>query len=572
MVRLPQFAIIAGCIAAFGACGAPAANSRTSPMPVGSTSATVRQTDLSARERARHALNRLAYGPRPGDVDTVVAMGVERWIARQLDAESIPEHGLGQLDALTSQTRSTTDLVADYPTQVEVQRFLRLKGPNGQTFEPTPGIDSAFLRRVQMRQASLNAQVYPAKIIRAISSDRQLLEVMTNFWENHFNVYSGKAIPWSLNQYDREVIRPRALGKFKDLLLAVAKSPEMMFYLDNWESAVDSLHANGDERMVARHRLASPDSETRAFARLSHRRPSGNGLNENYARELMELHTLGVDGGYSQQDVVNVARAFTGWTIDTPLLGAAFVFRPEVHDADEKVVLGHTLAAARGIEDGEEVLKILAASPTTARFVTTKLARHFIADDPPPSVVQRCSQAYLKTDGDIRETLRCIVTGPEFFSRAAYGAKVKTPFELVASTVRAVGGSADTTQRLPQQAARLGQPIFGRSTPDGWPDRGEDWLNSGAVLNRINFALSVAAGGVPWSRPADWPFAPALRNAPRDQQARLVARELLGDDVSPETIQAIESGTNKTQTASSNLVGLASVVGLALGSPEFQHR
>jgi uncharacterized protein (DUF1800 family) len=505
-------------------------------------------------------------------VDAVVAMGVDKWIARQLDPESIPENGLGPLNALPSQTRSVADLVADYPTQLEVNRLLRGKGPNGQVMEPPPGVDTALLRRVQMRQGQLNSEVYPAKMIRAISSDRQLLEVMTNFWENHFSVYSGKAIPWALNQYDREVIRPHALGKFRDLLVAVARSPEMLFYLDNWESTVDSSHANAEEREVVLHRLASRDSEVRAFARLPHRRFGLNGVNENYARELMELHTLGVDGGYTQQDVVNVARAFTGWTVDTPTLGAKFVFRPESHDADEKIVLGHALAPGRGVEDGEEVLKILAASPATARFITTKLARHFISDDPPASVVDRCSRTYLGTDGDIRETLRCIVTGPEFFSAAAYGAKVKTPFELVASAIRAVGGTPDTTQRLPQQTARLGQPIFGRSTPDGWPDRGEDWLNSGAVLNRINFGLAVASGAFPGSRPSDWAFMAAVRTASREQQARFVARELLGDDVSPETIQALESGAVNGPGPSANLGGVAGVVGLALGSPEFQRR
>jgi uncharacterized protein (DUF1800 family) len=571
MIRLCQLVVVVGSVViTLDACGSAGTGTRSMPSPTAPTAApaaALRRQDLTPRERARHALNRLAFGPRPGDVDAVVRMGLDTWIARQLDVESIPEHGLGQLDALESQTRPTADLVADYPTQLEISRYLRMKGPNGQLLPPPPGVDSALLRRVQTRQGRLNSQIFPAKMIRAISSDRQLLEVMTNFWENHFNVYTGKAVPWSLNQYDREVIRPHAMGKFRDLLLAVARSPEMMFYLDNWESVVDSLHANADERAVVLHRLASSDSETRAFARLPHRRFGLNGLNENYARELMELHTLGVDGGYSQRDVVDVARAFTGWTIDTPTLGAKFLFRPEAHDADEKTVLGHALAAGRGIEDGEEVLKILAASPATARFITTKLARHFIADDPPSSVVDRCSRVYLRSDGDIRETMRCIVTGPEFFSRTAYAAKVKTPFELVASTVRAMGGMGDTTQRLPQQAARLGQPMFGRSTPDGWPDRGEEWLNSGAVLNRINFALSVAAGAIPGSRPADWPLAASLRGAPRDVQARVVARELLGDDVSPETIQALENGT-----AANHLAGLAGILGLALGAPEFQHR
>ena len=258
--------------------------------------------------------------------------------------------------------------------------------------------------------------------------------------------------------------------------------------------------------------------------------------------------------------------------MDSPTPGAKFVFRPELHDADAKVVLGHALPAGRGIEDGEEVLRILAASPATARFVTTKLARHFIADNPPASVIDRCAKTFLSSDGDIRETMRCIVTGPEFFSPSALHAKVKTPFELVVSTARAVGGEGDTTQRLSQQMARLGQPMFGRQTPDGWPDRGEEWLNSGAVLNRINFALSVAGGQLPGMRPVDWPFAASLRNAARDEQVRAIVRDMLGDDISSETIAALENGTARGTNPNVSLQGLAGVVGLALGSPEFQRR
>lgn len=551
------------------ACGSSTGGSRMAPEP---SQAGARSATLNARERARHALNRLAFGPRPGEVDAVAATGVDRWIARQLDADAIPDNLAARLSVLESQTKSASDLVADHPTQLEVQRFMRGKLPNGQPVDPPPGIDSAFLRKVQMRQAQLNAEVYGAKTMRAIASDRQLLEVMTNFWENHFSVYNGKTIPYALNQYDREVIRPRALGKFKDLLVAVAKSPAMLFYLDNYQSGVDSVHSSVDEYPVTARRLASSDPETRAFAQLPHRRFGIAGLNENYARELMELHTLGVDGGYSQQDVINVARAFTGWTMDSPAPGAKFLFRPELHDADAKVVLGHALPAGRGIDDGEEVLRILAASPATARFVTTKLARHFIADNPPASVVDRCAKTFLSSDGDIRETMRCIVTGPEFFSPSALHAKVKTPFELVVSTARAVGGDGDTTQRLSQQMTRLSQPMFGRQTPDGWPDRGEEWLSSGAVLNRINFALSVAGGQLPGMRPVDWPFSASLRNAPRDQQVRAIVHDMLGDDISPETISALENGTARGTNSNVSLQGLAGVVGLALGSPEFQRR
>jgi uncharacterized protein (DUF1800 family) len=301
-------------------------------------------------------------------------------------------------------------------------------------------------------------------------------------------------------------------------------------------------------------------------------------VNENYARELMELHTLGVDGGYTQTDVQEVARALTGWTIDAPNLGGDFTFRPELHDAAEKVVLGHVLPAGRGIEDGEDVLDILARAPATARFITTKLARRFVSDDPPPALIDRCASAFSKSDGDIRTTVRCIVTSPEFFSRDAYRAKVKTPFELVASTLRALGAPPDTTPRSAQIVAQLGQPIFGRPTPDGWPDRGDAWMNSGAILNRINFGLRAAAGQLPGVRLASWAEAARLRPLPPDRQVSGVIDALLGGDASLETQQALASGENPLLAANANrpagpqLTGLASIVGLALGSPEFQRR
>ena len=219
------------------------------------------------------------------------------------------------------------------------------------------------------------------------------------------------------------------------------------------------------------------------------------GLNENYARELMELHTLGVDGGYTQKDVQEVARALTGWTFNRQ--SGEFLFNPAIHDAGEKTILGKKFAAGRGVQEGEEVLDMVARAPATARFITTKLARHFVSDDPPKALVDRCANTFSNSDGDIRETLRCVITSPEFFSRQAYRAKVKTPFEVVASALRAVNAQPDFTPRTAQVVARLGQPIFGRQTPDGWPDRGDAWMNTGAILNRINFGLSLAAGQLP---------------------------------------------------------------------------
>jgi uncharacterized protein (DUF1800 family) len=328
----------------------------------------------------------------------------------------------------------------------------------------------------------------------------------------------------------------------------------------------------------------------------------GRGLNENFARELLELHTLGVDGGYTQRDVIEVARALTGWTMN-PRQQAEFVFRPEIHDADEKVVLGHRLAAGRGIEDGEQVLDILARHPATAHFIARKLAIRFVSDDPPPALVERAAQTFLRTDGDIREVVRTIVTSPEFFSRAAYHAKVKSPFELVASALRALGAQPDTTPRSAQVVAFLGQPIFGHQAPNGWPETGDAWMNAGAILNRINFGLALAGGRIPGASVARWPDAESLRGASREQQVDAVVRSFLGGQASPDTREILASGENplaKKLAGSADstavpmmsaddegapmrraaspfarpvqLSGLAQVVGLAIGAPEFQRR
>jgi len=378
-------------------------------------------------------------------------------------------------------------------------------------------------------------------------------------------------------EYDRDVIRPHALGKFRDLLGAVAKSPQMLFFLDNYQSSVDSLHPNVDEARIELRRQSNADPDVQRFAALPRRRPRG--VNENYAREVMELHTLGVDGGYTQTDVQEMARALTGWTIGVPQLGGGFVFRPELHDAGAKTVLGHSLPPGRGVEDGEAALDIVARAPATARFIATKLARHFVSDDPPPTLVDRCAGAFRRTDGDIRETMRCIIASPEFFSRAAYHAKVKTPFELVTSAMRALGAQADTTPRGAQAVAQLGQPIFGRLTPDGWPDRGDAWMNSGAILNRINFGFRLAAGQFPMVGVARWPSAARLRSLPVDAQVNGVIDELLGGDVSAETRRILSNGENPmlaaappAKTPVPQLTGLPGIVGLALGSPEFQRR
>jgi uncharacterized protein (DUF1800 family) len=304
------------------------------------------------------------------------------------------------------------------------------------------------------------------------------------------------------------------------------------------------------------------------------------GLNENYARELMELHTLGVDGGYTQTDVIEVARALTGWTIAMQQ-GGEYIFRPEVHDAAPKTILGQKFAGGRGEEEGEQVLDLVARHPSTARFITTKLARHFVSDEPPKSVVDRCSAIFTRTDGDIRQTVGCIVTGPEFFSRAAYRAKVKTPFQVVASALRAVRAEPDATPRSAQAVAQLGQQIFGRQTPDGWPDRADAWMNTGAILGRINFGLTLAAGRVPGVTMGKVAELEQLRGATREAQVDGVVKLLFGGQVSPDTRQVLLSGENPLagggdpsmrRNQQINLTGLPQVLGLALGAPEFQRR
>ena len=268
------------------------------------------------------------------------------------------------------------------------------------------------------------------------------------------------------------------------------------------------------------------------------------GLNENYARELMELHTLGVDGGYTQKDVQEVARALTGWTFNRQT--GEFVFNPMIHDAGEKLILGQKFPAGRGEEEGEQVLDLVARAPATARFITTKLARHFVsrrsAEGARRSLLATSSRRPTATFAR-----RCAASSrrPEFFSRAAYRAKVKTPFEVVASALRAVNAQPDTTPRTAQVVARLGQPIFGRQTPDGWPDRGDAWMNTGAILNRINFGLSLAAGQVAGRETHELAGSTTpVRSLPRAQQVDSVVKSMLGGQVSAETRQVLMSGEN----------------------------
>ena len=515
--------------------------------------------ELPADQQILQALNRLTFGPRPGDALKVRAIGLDNWIDQQLHPEKINDSAIEQfVDRYPAINQDQTALVRQYAEQQRARQQVRRE--RADSTRMMTGADTIAMRQ-QLQQFNLARQVVTqlqsSRVARAVASERQLQEVMTDFWENHFNIYAQKGgpEPFYLKDFDRNVVRPRALGKFRDLLQAVAESPAMLFYLDNARSMADStrptlnaqrgaggiralpMRRGGIAAMMGAMRAA--DQMQRQQQQQQRQRP---GLNENYGRELLELHTLGVDGGYTQQDVINVARAFTGWTIQPPMQGGGFIFRPQVHDAGEKIVLGHKLKAGRGKEDAEDVLDILAKSPATARFISFKLARRFVSDSPSTALIDHAAQVYLRTDGDIREVVRAIITSPEFFSQQAFRSKVKSPFEVVVSAMRALNAAPDSTPRSAQVIAFLGQPIFGHQAPNGWPETGEAWMNTGAILNRINFGMAVAAGRLPGVDLRWLPALDTIRSAPRERQVDVVVATILNGMVSPDTRAVLVSG------------------------------
>src|SRR5216110_1959016 len=434
---------------------------------------------LTARDSAFHALNRLAYGARPGEADSVARVGVMRWIERQLDADHVPDPRLAAREReFKILDYGRADLAGRYRDAVrERQRLQREAAASG---------DSMRLRgAAPMREfRELGGELQQLAIVRAALSERQLREVMVDFWTNHFNVFVGKgADRFLLPSYIEETIRPRALGNFEDLLIATARSPAMLFYLDNAQSV-----APGSSRPF-------PLSAMRRGGQGVRSRPTG--INENYARELLELHTLGVDGGYTQQDVINVARIFTGWSIRRPQQGGDFEFHEWAHDYGEKVSMGVTFPAGHGRDEGVRLLKLLANHPATMHHVSRQLCQRFVNDDPPDGCVDDAVAAWKRTEGDIREVLRAVFTAPDFWAAPNFRAKIKTPLEFVVSAARALGADPDTTPRLAQVVARLGEPLYLHVAPDGYPERDAAWVNSGALLDRMNAAVALAAGRLP---------------------------------------------------------------------------
>jgi uncharacterized protein (DUF1800 family) len=477
-----------------------------------------------------------------------------------------------------------------------------LRGGKGQEF--LAGLDSRqkeTLLAMNNPQSIVVDELVQAKLLRAIYSQRQLEEVMTDFWFNHFNVFINKgADRVLLTNYEQDVIRPRALGKFEDLLVATAKSPAMLFYLDNWLSVgPDSMQALG---IPARPGRYGPYGYPRFPRPNPNAKRKNSGLNENYGRELLELHTLSVNGGYSQRDVTEVAKVFTGWTIDKPNEGGGFRYEPRMHELGPKFVLGHHIKP-KGEDEGREVLHMLATSPQTAHFISLKLAQRFVSDDPPPALVDRMAKTFQKKKGDIREVLSTLFHSPEFWADDTYRAKVKTPLEFVASAVRATGADVDDAMPLARQLNNMGMPLYGAQPPTGYSMKADTWVSSSALLNRMNFALALTAGKV---RGVKVDTAQLAGSAPPllDPGLALSTMEgkLLADDVSKQTHDSIvaqiqppaqtepnqaeakkntapqpdeKSQQNKKaqpKPAPARPPDASVIAGLLLGSPEFQRR
>jgi uncharacterized protein (DUF1800 family) len=652
---------------------------RKKDKPSGTTS----QIQMDGQKRAVHALNRLTFGLRPGDLDRVTQMGVDRWIELELHPEKIDDSALdARLAPFRTLRMGTKEIVENFPPnqlikqiadgkaslprdptkravyEAQLQRYEDKqerkeeagKGNAQNTGSVAGATDGAgkddgsdvadadqMRRREERRLANLKTQelldlpadermkailrmspedrralaatnkdakadaltegmsaqqketvqalnnpeqvvvneLMQAKLLRAIYSERQLDEVMTDFWFNHFNVFINKgADHYLLTSYERDAIRPHVLGRFEDLLVATAKSPAMLFYLDNWLSV-------------------GPDSEI-ALGIAPHRRPYGpgpqgrpkgkgkqaSGLNENYGRELMELHTLSVNGGYTQKDVTEVAKVFTGWTLEQPKKGGDFRFEPRMHEPGDKMVLGHRIKQ-NGENEGLEVLHLLAHNPKTAHFISQKLAMRFVSDNPPSTLVDRMTQTFLKKDGDIREVLRTMFKSPEFWSSDTYRAKVKTPLEFVVSAVRASGAEVDDARALVGTLNNMGMMPYGMMPPTGYSMKADVWVNSSALLGRMNFALGLAAGKIRGVKVDSTNLAAGTTaEAPPDPQRALATLEdsLLAGDISKQTHDTISKQLEDSTISQRRLddpkrpPNVAAITGLILGSPEFQRR
>jgi uncharacterized protein (DUF1800 family) len=566
-------------------------------------------TELTADQATLHALNRLGYGPRPGDVERIRQMGLEKWIDQQLHPERIDDAALDQrLNRYSTLNQSSTKLLDEFP-------------PPGQAVKREGVTKDKYKEKMEQKRQDALAQMLPtgnenfdrandqlakiqgpnrivaelsmAKVDRAVYSQRQLEAVMEDFWFNHFNVFANKgADKWFVTAYVRDTIRPRTMGKFQDLLVATAKSPAMLFYLDNWMSADPAAFKRMQAEMQVRRQRyqgiftgAQPPQPGTFPGRFPV--PGGNGappkkkedrgLNENYGREVMELHTVGVDAGYTQQDVIAMAETLTGWTVHEPRKDPEFFFDERIHAQGKKVLMGRAFNYG-GEKDGEEALKFLANHPSTARFISAELARHFVSDNPPDSLIDRMTKTYESTGGDIRSVLKTMIYSAEFWSKDAYGAKVKSPLELVASTARALGADVPVSLPLAQWVGRMGEPLFLCQPPTGYSDKSETWVNTGALLNRLNFALTFAGDKMAGTS-VDLK---TLLGQPSSSNPAIALEQsiqiFLAGDIAESTRKTLESRLNDPQISQARLddpvkqVNEGLIAGLVLGAPEFQRR
>ncbi len=649
---------------------------------------------MDEHKRAVHALSRLTFGGRPGEVDRVAAMGVDKWMDQQLHPEKIDDSALqARLEQFPTLQMDTRELAANFPPeqkikavidgkeslpteraervvyQMQIDRYeqklerkqaaatanpvqtvnmatnasttgaktpaevdgtqqpmppttmpatedadagdksyaddeakqliamppdqrlnaiLSLStndrralvkfikgGPRDQILSGMSPHDREIAIALNNPQQVVTDELVSAKLVRAVYSDRQLQEVLTDFWFNHFNVFVGKGPDrYMLAGYERDAIRPYAMGKFEDLLVATAQSPAMLFYLDNWLSVgPNSDVANGIPKRAGddwrkRERKPGPVNQSKG---------KRNGLNENYGRELMELHTLGVNGGYTQKDVTEVAKVLTGWTLTQPREGGGFKFDERMHEPGDKVVLGHKIKF-NGEKEGYELLHILAHHPSTAKFICTKLAVRFVSDDPPQGLVDRMTQTFLKKDGDIREVMKTMLQSPEFWSPSEYRVKVKTPLEFTVSALRATG--ADLTDAMPvaHQLQNMGMPLYGMQPPTGYSEKSDAWVNSSALLGRMNFALAFTAGKTRGVQVSLQNLIDPGTATDVDEALVVLEKSFLAGDVSPQTHDTIAAQLQDPKITQRKLddpkhpANIAVIAGLLLGSPEFQKR
>jgi uncharacterized protein (DUF1800 family) len=517
-------------------------------------------------DKAAHLLNRATFGPRPEEINQLAEKGddgLQVWLEAQMKSQTISDPEVEKkLRAFKTLSMTNQQLATAIPKLGKEKSSKKNK--SGKAMDEK-----------EDKPKLIVSELIAQKFIRATESKHQFREVLTDFWFNHFNVDFKKGqTKWLITSYERDVIRPMVFGKFKDLLIATAKSPAMLFYLDNAQSVKSDFAAN------PKNKKNKPDKQ----------KNTRTGINENYARELMELHTLGVDGGYTQKDVMEVARILTGWTIDRKDDAMKFVFRPAAHDQGAKTVLNVAYPAKRGEEEGIKLLEFLARQPATAKHISYKLAQRFVSDEPPATLVDKLSKKYLSTDGDLTAVYRELFESPEFWSEKAVSSKIKKPFHWMVSMIRAVGGTIEIDSikeinQLDVPISQMGEAVYRCQPPTGFKETAEYWVNPGALVTRMNFALRLSHQRVNAVTYSQNYFRTSLRSSGAmgkyDESLKQLDRLLMGSALSEQTIKKISAEfadepqvqdeiDAKNPSKPKYSVNLGKMLGLLLGSPEFQ--